>query len=314
MPRGILRMGQTRHGRTFCLLFLLVHVIAVSAQELEPRAYSRSPVGTTFISAVFGNSSGGITFDPSLPITNAHANVYLSALAVGQTFPVLGRQALVTVGLPYAWGRISGQVGEQSGTVRRSGLADSTIRFSMNLHGSPALWPREFAASSRRSLILGTSLTVDAPSGQYASSKLINIGTNRWALKPEVGFSYPVSNFDLDFYVAAWFFTDNARFFPGSLTKSQDFLPSAQAHISYTFRRSLWCAVDSTWYGNGATHLNDGPPTGRQNSSRVGVTLSLPLVKQQSLKFAYSSGVTERFGSNFRTLSISWQHVWFDRH
>src|SRR5208282_4386786 len=149
--------------------------------------------------------------------------------------------------------------------------------------------------------------------GQYSPTKLINIGTNRWALKPELGFSYPVARFDLDFYAGAWFFTDNARFVPGTLTKSQDVLPSAQAHISYTFRPKLWCALDSTWYGDGATHLDGGPPTGRQNSSRVGVTLSIPLAKQHSLKIAYSSGVTERFGANFREVSISWQHVLFDR-
>jgi hypothetical protein len=300
-------------GRMLFLLYLLAHVIAVSAQELEPRAYSRSPVGTTFVTTVFGNSSGGITFDPSLPITNAHANIYSSALGLGQTFPLFKRQALITLALPYAWGRISGQVGEQSGSITRSGLADFKIHFSVNLYGSPALWPREFASSSKRSLLVGTSLTVNVPAGQYAPTKLINLGTNRWGYKPELGFSYPARKFDLDFYAGAWFFTDNRSFFPGTRTKSQDVLPSAQAHISYTFRPNLWCALDSTWYGDGATHVDGGPPMGRQSSSRAGVTLSLPLVKRQSLKIAYSSGVTERVGANFREVSVSWQHVWFDR-
>jgi hypothetical protein len=300
-------------GRMLFLLYLLAHVIAASAQELEPRAYSRSPVGTTFVALVFGNSSGGITLDPSLPITGARANLFSSALGLGQTFPLLKRQALITVALPYAWGKISGQVGEQSGSTTRSGLADFKIHFSVNLYGSPALWPREFAASRRRNILVGTSLTVNAPAGQYDPAKRINLGTNRWALKPELGVSYPIAKFDLDLYAGAWFFTDNPHYFPGTSTRSQDVLPSVQAHISYSFRPGLWCAFDSTWYGDGATHLNGGPPTGRQSSSRAGVTLSLPLVKQQSLKIAYSSGVTERFGTNFRTISVSWQHVWFDR-
>jgi Putative MetA-pathway of phenol degradation len=295
------------------LLFLLAHVVAASAQELEPRAYSRSPVGTTFVAVVFGNSSGGITLDPSLPITGAHANLYSSALGLGQTFPLSKRQALITLALPYAWGRISGQVGDQSGSITRSGLADFKIHFSVNLYGSPALWPSQFAASHKRSMIVGTSLTLNAPAGQYDPAKLINLGTNRWAVKPELGVSYPVSKFDLDLYAGAWFFKDNSHFFPGSSTRSQDILPSAQAHISYSFRPGLWCAFDSNWYGYGATHLNGGPPNGRQSSSRAGVTLSLPLVKRQSLKIAYSSGVTERFGANFRTISVSWQHIWFDR-
>jgi len=265
------------------------------------------------VAVAFGRSSGDITTDPSLPITNVQATIYSTAVGLGQTFGFFGRQALVTASLPYAWGDVSGQMGEQTGSVHRSGLTDIKARFSVNLFGSPALRPREFAAFKKRSLIIGTSLTVSAPAGQYDQTKLINLGTNRWAFKPELGLSYPIRKFDLDFYVGAWFFTDNPHFFPGNSDRTQDVLPSAQAHISYTFRPSLWCALDSTWYSNGATHLNNGPPTGLQNSSRMGVTLSLPLVKQQSLKIAYSSGVTERVGSNFTTLSVSWQHVWFDR-
>ena len=296
----------------FILLVLLTRVFA-AAQELEPRAYSRSPVGTTFVAVAFGRSSGDVTVDPSLPLTDVHATLYTSGLGLGQTFPLFGRQALATVSLPYVWGDVSGQIGEQRRSTHRSGLADIKARFSVNLYGSPALWPREFAASRKRSFIVGTSLTVSAPAGQYDPTKLINLGTNRWAFKPEIGLSYPVRKFDLDFYASAWFFTDNPHYFPGDSDRTQDVLPSAQAHISYTFRPNLWCALDSTWYSNGATHLNGGPPNGRQNSSRLGVTLSLPLVKQQSLKIAYSSGVTERIGSNFTTFSVSWQHVWFDR-
>jgi hypothetical protein len=41
-------------------------VSTATAQELEPRAYSPSPVGTTFLLGGFGRSEGGILFDPSL--------------------------------------------------------------------------------------------------------------------------------------------------------------------------------------------------------------------------------------------------------
>jgi len=314
MPQILCVVEITVVARALVAVLFLVYAAVVSAQDLEPRAYSRAPVGTTFVAITFANSSGGITFDPSLPITNAHADIYSSGIGLGQTFPLLGRQALITVGLPYAWGRISGQVAEQTGSITRSGLADSKIRFSVNLYGSPALWPREFAASRKRSMVIGTSLTINAATGQYDPAKLINLGTNRWAFKPEVGFSYPVKKFDLDFYASAWLFTNNPRFFPGTSNKTQDVLPSVQAHSSYTFRPSLWCAIDATWYGNGATRVNDGPPAGRQNSSRLGATLSIPIGKRQSLKVAYSSGVSERFGANFRTISVSWQHIWFDRH
>jgi len=86
-------------------------------------------------------------------------------------------------------------------------------------------------------------------------------------------------------------------------------LGSIQAHLSYTVRRGLWVAFDCTWYGGGAVHLNHGPGMSRQSSSRVGGTVSFPVGKVQSIKVAYSSGVTARAGSSFNTLSVGWQYV-----
>jgi hypothetical protein len=294
------------------VLFLLI-TLPATAQELEPRAYSPAPVGTTFLVASFGSSSGDISFDPTIAITNVHADLYAPVLGLGRTIGLLGRQGLITASLPYAWGTVSGNVGEQRGSITRSGLADIKLRFSLNLHGSPAMNPQEFARPRHRKLIVATSLTVNAPSGQYDRTKLISLGTNRWAFKPEIGFSYPIWKFDLDFYTGVWLFTKNPHFFPGPFTRTQDALTSFQAHASYTIRRGLWLAFDSTWYGGGSVRVNDGPASERQANSRVGVTLSAPLGKRQSLKFAFSSGVTARVGSKFNTLGVAWQYVWF-RH
>jgi Putative MetA-pathway of phenol degradation len=317
---GLIQLGRTEARADFYLnpCRLLVLIILATAysftQELEPRAYSPSPVGTTFVVVSYGRSSGDVSLDPSIPITNVHAGLNSGGLGLGQTFALFGRQALVTVGLPYAWGKVTGQVGEQSGFITRSGLADIKTRFSVNLYGTPALTPKEFAALRRRSPIVAASLTVTSPSGQYDPTKLINLGTNRWAFKPEIGVSYPVKKFDLDFYFGAWLFTDNPHFYPGDTSRSEDVLSSAQAHVSYTFRRNLWCAFDSTWYGGGATRIDNGPASERQNNSRLGATVSLPFMNRQSLKIAYSSGVTAEIGSSFTTVSVSWQYIWFDRH
>jgi hypothetical protein len=292
---------------------LTLPIRSASAQDLEPRAYSASPVGTTFAGIAFGRSAGDITFDPSIPITNVQGTFYTPVLGIGQTFPLFGRQALLTAALPYAWGTITGDVGQQSGRVTRSGLADTKARFSVNLYGNPAMSPREFARRQSRSLIIAASLTLDAPSGQYSGTKLVNLGTNRWAFKPEVGVSLPVRKFYFDLYAGAWLYTANTNFYPGGLRRTQDPLTALQAHFSYTFRRNLWAAIDSTWYGGGVTTVNGGAPSQRQSNSRLGATLSLPLVHNQSLKIAYSSGVTGTIGASFNTLSIGWQHVWFDK-
>lgn len=286
----------------------------LSAQDLEPRAYSASPTGANFAVFGFARSAGGVVFDPSVPVTDAHADIYSPFFGLGRTFGLFGRQALVTAALPYAFGSAEGKVGPQlqQASITRSGLADLRMKFSLNLRGSPALPPREFAKVDHHKILVGASFTVQTPTGQYGSTKLINLGTNRWAFKPEVGVSCPWKKFYFDLYAGSWFFTDNHSFFPGGSVRHQDPLPSLQAHISYTVRPKLWLAFDGTWFTGGATTVDNNPPSGRQNNSRLGATLSLPVTKHQSLKIAYSDGVTARFGTNFNTISVTWQFLWFD--
>ena len=133
-----------------------------AAQELEPRAYSPSPVGVFFFGLGLSRSSGGVALDPSLPITDAHATVYSSAVGLGYTFAIAGRQALASVALPYAWGTATGKIQEQAQRADRSGLANAKFRFAINLHGSPAMTPRQFA-QRKPTYIVAASVAVDAP-------------------------------------------------------------------------------------------------------------------------------------------------------
>ncbi len=320
---GVVRYGRPMKARVLAgalrdsialgSLWLFFYVGA-AAQDLEPRAYSPSPVGTSFVGMAFSRSSGDVSFDPTIPITNAQATLYSTGFGVGQTFGVLGRQAIFTAVLPYAWGTGTGDVGNNLNSVYRSGLADIKTRLSVNLRGVPAMSVKEFARMPPHGFIVATSLTISAPSGQYGNTKLVNLGTNRWSFKPEIGVSFPVKKkWDLDVYGAAQFFTTNGSFYPGSSTRSQEPLASIQGHVSYTLRQRLWVAFDATWYGGGSTITDGGAPSERQANSRVGGTMSMPLKKGQSLKITYSSGVSGRIGSKFNTLGVGWQYVWFDK-
>lgn len=287
--------------------------VAAGAQDLEPRAYSPSPVGTSFVGMAFGRSSGDVSFDPTIPITNVHATFDSVALGVGQTFGVLGRQTMFTAALPYAWGTGTGEVGNGQASVYRSGLVDVKTRLSVNLKGVPAMSAQEFAKKPHSNLILAASLSMTSPSGQYGNTKLVNLGTNRWSFKPEIGVSYAVKKLDLDFYAGAWFFTENRSYYMGQSIRTQEPLTTLQGHVSYTVRPRLWVAFDATWYGGGAVTVDQGTPSERQGNSRLGGTVSLPLRKGQSVKAAYSSGVSGNIGANFNTLSVGWQYVWIDR-
>jgi hypothetical protein len=294
------------------MVALLMCAPATQAQDLEPKAYSASPVGSAFLVVGVARSTGSVLTDPTLPLTDVEAKINGVPLAAGYTFGLFGRLALITAALPYSWGDVSGRVGEEAGTVTRSGLTDARAKLSINLAGNPAMGLREFSKAPRR-VILGTSLTVTTPTGEYDPKKLINLGTNRWGFKPEVGVAVPKGHWDIDAYLGIWLFTDNGAFYPGGRTRSQDRVVALQGHASYTFRPRLWAAVDATWYQGGGATVDGGEPSGTMNNSRLGATGSFPMGRQQSLKVSYSSGVAVRTGTNFRTLSVGWQWLRFTR-
>jgi hypothetical protein len=286
-------------------------VVQARAQEMEPRAYSPSPLGTNFFAAVLGGSRGEILFDAAVPITDAHAELGTATLGYGRTFRLGSRQGLVALALPYAWGHAEGNVGGTSRRVWRSGFADVRIKVSLNLVGPRAMTVDEFRKSPRKT-IFGVSLAVQAPTGEYERTQLINIGTNRWAVKPEVGVSIPAGGWYLDLYAGVWFFEDNDAFYAGASKKQQDPLTALQFHSSYTFKNRAWIAFDATWYGGGASTVDANPPSQPQSNSRAGLTFSAPITAHQSIKVSGSTGTTTRTGTDFDSLLVGWQFTWFD--
>ena len=295
------------------ILCVLAVTRSTGAQDLEPKAYSASPAGAVFLVAGLARSSGSVLTDPTLPLNDVEARIQAVPLATGYTFGLFGRLALVTAALPYSWGEVSGVVGEDAHEVTRSGFADVRAKLSVNLVGNPAMGLQEFAKAPRKTIV-GTSLMVTAPTGQYDGAKLINIGTNRWGFKPEVGVAVPIGRWDFDAYAGVWLFTDNTNYYPGGQTRSQDRVVALQGHASYTLRPRFWAAVDATWYEGGGARVGDGDPSNGMNNARLGATLSFPMGRQQSLKVAYSSGLAVRTGTNFRTFSVGWQWLRFTRN
>lgn len=278
------------------------------AQEMEPRSYAPAPTGLNFLTATVGQSSGGISVDPSLPLDDVEATLNSAALGYLRTFGLFGRTANLGVVVPYTWGTVSGELLEERHSVRRSGLADTRLRLAVNLVGGPALGPREFAAQPR-STGLGASLTVVVPTGEYDPGKLVNLGSNRWAAKTEIGLYQPVGAWSFEVAGGAWFFGDNDDFFGGQ-HKEQNPVTSAQAHASYTFRRNLWVAADLTYYAGGRTTTDGVRSADLQRSTRVGMTASLPVSGLYSVKLALSEGVKTRIGADFTTYALTLQRTW----
>ncbi len=290
-------------------LFLSCMTTLARAQELEPRAYSPSPVGTTFLVIAASRSAGDVLTDPTLPLEDVEAEAGVLALGAGHVVGMAGRQLQLLGVFPVTWAEASGQVGEGRRTASRRGLADPRFKASMILAGSPALSPAEFAKAPQRTIV-GVSITIGPPLGQYDRTKLVNLGANRWSFKPELGVSRRIERWTVEGYAGVWLFTTNEQFYTGSSARRQDPILSLQGHLSYTFANRSWIAFNGTWYTGGRTNIDGVDKLDLQRSTRLGATFSWPLAARQSIKASYSSGATTRVGADFRTITVAWQKVW----
>jgi len=288
--------------------WVLAAAFPATAQELEPRAYSPSPVDFNILVLGGTFNTGDITFSPALPVEDASADIELYAFGYVRTLGVAGRFASLSVTVPYLQGDLQGLLVGEFTEVRRSGFGDPRLRFSLNLSGTPALTAREFAAHEHRTN-LGASLVVGLPLGQYDQAKIINIGANRWAFKPELGVTHRLGDWSLEGYAGVRFFTDNNDF-AGEGTRTQDPLGITQIHAVYTFRPRLWAAFNANFFTGGRTTVNSARNADLQHNSRVGLTLSFPVAQKQSLKVAYSRGAFTNIGADFHTYALAYQWVW----
>jgi hypothetical protein len=283
------------------------------AQDLDPRAYARIPVNVTVLIAGFSYSHGGIVTDATLPVEDLNAKIGSPSIGVFHSFSLFGQTAQVSAALPYAWGDVSAIIGGTPQSTSRSGIGDMRLRFSYLILGAPATAPKDLAKAPRKT-ILGTSLSIVAPTGQYMPEKLINLGTSRWALKPELAISQPVGKrWLIDVYAGLWLFTKNDSYYPGNSVRTQDPLGSFQSHISYNIQPLMWAALDMTFYTGGNSSIDGVPNKDRQSNSRIGATMVFPVGKRNSLKFAFSTGAIIRSGADFSTVSVGWQTTFFGK-
>jgi hypothetical protein len=298
---------------TLCLLRVL------DAQDLAPRAYTITPTGGNAVTMTGSFYDGSIDFNGILPVTDAKGTFGVPILSYYHSFGIAGRSANVVAALPYGVGNFTGTELGVPQRLYRSGFLDSSYRFSVNLMGGPSMRPREFM-KWRQKILLGASLRVVAPTGQYDPTKLVNWGANRWSFKPEFGYSQRWRSWVVDGYSGVWFFTTNQdywsrnSYFPGTRTLTQKPVGALEGHLSYDLKPRLWISLDGNFYFGGTVSVAgvENPHT-TQTASRIGATASIPITKHGSFKFSYSDGVFVAIGGNYNNVSIAWQYSWLGK-
>ncbi|MBN2437831.1 MAG: transporter [Deltaproteobacteria bacterium] len=295
-------------GKVSAVFALLFIAAQADAGEIEPRAYANTPAGINFLLGGYIYSEGGLSTAGSSPLKDAQLNVHSEVLAYARSLDVWGQSGKFDVILPYSQLSGSAMVDGQPRERNVSGLNDPRFRFSVNFHGAPVLSVQEFA-NYQQDLIIGASVQVSAPLGQYDEDKLVNLGNNRWFVKPDIGISKAWGRLTLELSTGVYFFSKNDEFFGGK-TLEQDPLSSSQAHLAYSFGRGIWAALSFNYDYGGRTTINGLQSDDLQQNSRAGFTLGLPVNRNNSIKLYANTGVHTSTGTDFDMVGMIWQYRW----
>lgn len=321
MPRyfAVLRVttgasGQTRHGelmiatRFIAMCALMLSPAVAAAQELDPGAYWPIPKGLNIVTTVAGLNWGDVAFDPALPVDEATATIGTGTFVFTRAIAVAGRSANVAVVLPVMGGHLEGLYRDEFTEVDRFGLGDPRFKFAINLFGAPTMRPADFA-KYRLSTIVGVSVIVMPPLGQYDPTKVINLGSNRWSFKPEVGVVRAHGRWVFEFMAGAWLFTDNTDFSEGR-TREQAPILATQAHVTYRFTPAMWLAGDVNYYTGGRTTIGGQTNFDLQRNSRIGATFSRGLGGGQAIRASVSRGAFTTIGADFTSVAVGYSYAW----
>ena len=290
------------------MMVLLLSATVARAAEIEPRSYVNTPVGINFLLAGYAYSDGGLATPGSVPIKNAQLKMNTGILAYARTLDVWGKSGKFDVILPYS--QLSGNATFAGQTRERnvSGLNDPLLRFSVNFYGAPALSLKKFS-DYRQDLIIGASVQVSVPLGQYDETKLVNLGNNRWFVKPDIGISKAWGPLTLEVSTGVTFFSNNDDYL-GDNTLEQGPLCSSQIHVTYNFSRGIWAALSGTYDYGGRTEIGGVQNDEVENNSRLGATFALPVNRNNAIKLFASIGIHTSMGSDVDQAGVVWQYWW----
>lgn len=230
-----------------------------------------------------------------------------------RTFDLFGKSARIDLTQGYQKGRWAGLLDGASASTTRSGWTDTIARFAMNIYGAPPLRGKDFASyrvSREAETIVGVGLAVHLPTGEYMSERLINLGSNRFTFRPQIGLVHNRGNWSMELTGSAWIFTDNDDFFGGN-TVEQDPLLTLAGHLIYTFRPGFWAGV-SGGYGYGAeSTVNGVNKDDHKENVAWALSAGYPLSREWGVKIAYlGTRKLETNGLDGDTISFAVSYLW----
>ena len=308
-----MRSGEFTTGASYLvkivLLFLVCFTFVGTAmgQELTPRLYWPSPEGTKVLVSGYSYTAGDILFDRSIPLDEVDSELNVGSLAYLQTVDLWGRSGNFLVELPYIWGNTSGLVNDTPASADFSNFGDIKITTTINLLGAPSMTLQDFLDfRAKPRPIIGASLKLVAPTGDYDSDKLINVGANRWATRAQIGTILPITpTWLLELEAGVWFYGDDDDFLPGK--REQEPVYSVQTNLVKRFSPGFWASLDFSFFSGGRQTIGGNRLSDSQRNAKVGGTLVFPFAKKHAIKVGYANGTVTKYGADFDQFLLTYQ-------
>ena len=291
------------------LLILFIVNLPLSGQKLEPRLLTNIPVGTNFLLAGYGYSTGNTLLDPAVPIEDLNSRLHALYIAYVRAINLFGLAGKVDVIIPYAAGEWSGKYMGADSSTARNGFGDPLFRISVNFVGAPALGLKEFS-TYKQETIVGASVQVSAPWGQYFPDRLINLGSNRWMVRSQLGISHHTGDWFLEGYVGIWLFTINNDFWGGNILEQKP-LYAIKGHAIHTFPSGMWIDLGVAYGTGGRSYVNDLRSETYLSTFLFGTDFVLPIGQQHSLRLTLLTSARLEHGADINVISLGYRYLWW---
>ena len=290
-----------------CMIFLFG--TGAIAQDIEPRRWATLPLKTNFIGVGYGYTNGKIFFDPVLDVENASVDVNNIIMEYVRPFSIGKKLARVDVRVPYSIAKWEGILAGNPTTVKRNGFSDPRLRLSVNILGPSAMELKEMQEYLKAHpvyTVVGASISVTFPLGQYYNDKLLNLGQNRFVFRPQAGFVHTWRNWSYEITASLYLFTNNNDFFNGGARK-QDPVFAVQTHLIRRFNHGIWGSLSLGSGLLGESLVNNQPNRDKREDVLGALSLGMPITKKQALKAVYQRSQTlNDIGGDTNTYAIIW--------
>lgn len=291
-------------------LVLLGFPGSLDGQFTDPRAYDSAPVGTNQLELAYVYARANASIDTSLIVAGAELKLNQGTIDYSRYFSLIRRVAWVEATVPFAG--LGGSVTGANISGSRIGFGDTSYEFAILLKGAPALSVAQFA-NYKPATTLGLSLTVTAPTGLYGADKILNLGSDRWAFKPEIALSHPFGprqKWEFDAYGSAYFFTDNRAYHRVEILQQRP-LPGIEGHISYAFTPGFSASFDTRYSFAGETFVDGLNQSNAQQNLLLGSELTVsPGSQNNYLVLEFAKAVAHRNGPAWAGVGVRYVFSW----